>query len=103
VSTARREGFTAVKQFGGALAQTLALRVGEFVHQGTMLLHRQRAGRFLFDDFLLGFHKLFILFARVNVKLPHKSKTILQAAAGAPAGFKGRRQKAEAERLKAEG
>jgi hypothetical protein len=59
-----------------------------------MLLHRQRAGGFLFDGFLLGFHDLFIVFARANVKLPHKSKTSLQAAAGAPAGFKGRRQKA---------
>jgi hypothetical protein len=82
-------------KFGGTLAETLALRVGEFVHQWTMPLHRQRAGGFLFDEFLPGFHKLFILFAWANVKLPHKSKTILQAAAGAPAGFKGRRQEAE--------
>jgi len=81
---------------GGALARTLALRVGEFVHQWTMLLKRQGAGRFLFNDSFPGFHKLFILFAWVNVRLPHKTKTILQAAAGAPAAFKGRRQKAEA-------
>ena len=69
MSTARREGFTTVKQLGGALAQPLPLRVGEFVHQWTMFLHDQRARRFLFNDFLRGFHALFILFSRPKVKL----------------------------------
>ena len=51
VSTARREGFTTVKQFGCAVAQPLALGGGKLVHQGTMLFHCQRAGGFLFNDF----------------------------------------------------
>lgn len=77
MSTARREGFTTVKQFGGALAQTLALRVGEFVHQWTMLLHRERAGGFLFNDFLRGLHVLFMHFARVKVKSASRRPLIL--------------------------
>ena len=39
-----------------------------------MLLHRQRAGGSLFDEFLLGFHKLFIPFAWASVKLPTKAR-----------------------------
>src|SRR5580704_13262667 len=56
VSTARREGFMSVKQFSGALAQLPAPGIGEFIHQGTMFLNHQRAGGFLFNVFLQGFH-----------------------------------------------
>jgi hypothetical protein len=50
-----------VKQFGGALAQVLTPGDGEFVHQGTMFLNRQRAGGFPGIGFLYGFHTLFML------------------------------------------
>jgi len=61
VSTARREGFMTVKQFGGALAQVLTPGDGEFVHQGTMFFNRQCARSFPGVGFLYGFHTLFML------------------------------------------
>jgi hypothetical protein len=58
----------AERELHGPIPQLLALCRREFVHARSVLLHDQRARRFLFRDWFRNFHSLFILFARANVK-----------------------------------
>ena len=69
-TAARREGFAAIEQFGGALAQTLVLGGSEFVHLRTVFLHDEHARSFLFRDWLGQFHNGFIILSFDDVKPP---------------------------------
>jgi len=52
----------------GALAQTPPLGIGQFVHQGPMLLHGDCAWRLLFQSSFRTFHALSIAFSPAHVK-----------------------------------